>query len=193
MAKAKSVRRFKMSGLSQRGELPLQVTAVVLGQLIRKQHTGSKGESTHRASSVWWITQKRVGESKSTKRKVWVQWSSSSRKKKNSKERCKKLFLSRKVQLAPNPCLAVIWATTRGCGFSKDRRYREGWGNDCLNTAKELTVPEGPACTKLHHKPKLQQSPQICQKENLLLETSETGIHEATVITDENPWTYHIS
>lgn len=90
------------------------------------------------------------------------------------------------MQVAPNPCLAVIWATTRGCGFSKDRRYIEGWSNDCLNTAKELTVPKGPAYPRLHHNPKLQQSPQMCQNDNSPLKPSETGIDEAIVNTDEN-------
>lgn len=62
-----------MSGLSQQEELLLQVTAAVLGHLIRKQHTDSK----ERAHTVLHQSDRQprkvTGKANPQKRKVWAQ------------------------------------------------------------------------------------------------------------------------
>lgn len=92
------------------------------------------------------------------------------------------------METAPDPCLVVTWATTRGCGFSKDRRYAEGWGNGYLNTAKGLMFPKGPIYTRLPHNTKLWQSTLIGKSStisNLLWVESEAGTHQVILVTGE--------
>lgn len=92
MTKAKGAKRFEMSGLSQWEELPLQVIAAVLGQLIRKQHTDSKGASTHWTPSVWQITQKRVGKANPQREKYGLSDHPVSERKKYLRENVKNYF-----------------------------------------------------------------------------------------------------